>query len=165
LEVVEQFFWWFCDDYVELVKSRAYKGQGESGMASALAALRSSLDTIHRLFAPFLPFVSDEVWNWWQQGSVHSQPWPAAGAGGDASMLEPVSEVLATIRRAKTEAKSSQKATVTLAIVEGPADVLALVKTAQADLGDAGSVVEFRWVEADALSCTVSLAPAEPAPS
>ena len=80
-------------------------------------------------------------------------------------MLEPVSEVLAAIRRAKTEAKASQKAAVSLAVVEGPAEVLALVKAAQADLGDAGSVVEFRWVEADALSCAVSLAPVEPAPS
>ena len=162
LELVEQFFWWFCDDYVELVKGRAYAVHGEAGHASALAALRSALHTVHRLFAPFLPFVTDEVWSWWQPGSVHSQSWPTAGPDADASMLEPVSEVLAAIRRAKTEAKASQKAAVSLAVVSGPAESLALVQAAQSDLADAGSVIDMQWVHADALSVAVTLAPVEP---
>jgi valyl-tRNA synthetase len=161
LEGIEQFFWWFCDDYVELVKGRAYNGHGPQAMASALAALRASLHAIHRLFAPFLPFVTDEVWSWWQQGSVHAQQWPTAGADGDAAMLEPVSEVLAAIRRTKTEAKASQKAAVSLAVVHGPTEVLARVRSAAEDLGDAGSVAEFQWVEADELSCVATLAPTE----
>ena len=110
LERIEQFFWWFCDDYVELVKGRAYNGQGEAARDSALAALRIALHSVHRLFAPFLPFVTDEVWNWWQQGSVHRQQWPtAAGISADDRLLDPVCEVLAAVRRAKTEAKASQK--------------------------------------------------------
>jgi valyl-tRNA synthetase len=161
LDGIEQFFWWFCDDYVELVKGRAYNGHGPEAMASALAALRGALHAIHRLFAPFLPFVTDEVWSWWQQGSVHAQQWPAAGAEGEAAMLEPVSEVLAAIRRTKTEAKASQKAAVSLAVVHGPTEVLALVRSAAEDLGDAGSVAEFQWVEADELSCAVTLAPTD----
>jgi valyl-tRNA synthetase len=161
LEGIEQFFWWFCDDYVELVKGRAYNGHGPQATASALAALRAALHSIHRLFAPFLPFVTDEVWNWWQQGSVHAQQWPTAGTEGDAAMLEPVSDVLAAIRRAKTEAKASQKAGVSRAVVHGPAGVLAQVRSAENDLGDAGSVAEFHWVEADDLSCAVTLAPAD----
>jgi valyl-tRNA synthetase len=162
LELVEQFFWWFCDDYVELVKGRAYAVHGEAGQASALVALRAALHTVHRLFAPFLPFVTDEVWSWWQPGSVHAQSWPTAGADADASMLEPVSEVLAAIRRAKTEAKASQKAAVSVAVVSGPAEVLASVQAAQVDLSDAGSVADLQWVAADTLSVAVTLAPVEP---
>ena len=163
LELVEDFFWWFCDDYVELVKGRAYSGHGEAARDSALAALRTALHSVHRLFAPFLPFVTDEVWSWWQPGSVHAQSWPAAGSGGDATMLQPVGDVLAAIRRAKTEAKASQKAGVSLAVVCGPAAVLPLVRAAESDLRDAGSIAEVEWAEADELSVTVTLAPAEAA--
>ena len=161
LEVTEQFFWWFCDDYVELVKGRAYRSHDEAGAASVLAALREALHVIHRLFAPFLPFVTDEVWSWWQPGSVHVQPWPTAGAAGDASMLEPVGEVLAAIRRAKTEAKVTQKAAVALAVVSGPADVLAMVRAAEVDLRDAGTVLDIQWADAATLATAVTLAPTE----
>jgi len=161
LEATEGFFWWFCDDYVELVKGRAYNGQGPEAAASALAALREALHVIHRLFAPFLPFVTDEVWNWWQQGSVHAQQWPSLDIEGDAAILEPVGEVLAAIRRAKTEAKVSQKAAVELAVVRGPADLLAAVRAAELDLRDSGTVRGFQWLDGDALSCTVTLAPPE----
>lgn len=162
LEVVEEFFWWFCDDYVELVKGRAYAIHGEDGAASALAALRQALHTIHRLFAPFIPFVTDEVWSWWQQGSVHSQAWPtAAGAVGDVAMLEPVCEVLGAVRRAKTEAKASQKASVSLLVVHAPADLQPFIAAAQVDLCDAGSVAAVEYRTADAISCEVTLAPAE----
>jgi valyl-tRNA synthetase len=161
LEQIEQFFWWFCDDYVELVKGRAYLGHGPELAGSALAALREALHTIHRLFAPFVPFVADEVWSWWQAGSVHAQSWPTGGAGGDTSMLDPVSEVLATIRRVKTEAKASQKASISLAVVVGPADTLTLVRAAEIDLRDAGSITELQFDDGAALGCQVTLTPAD----
>jgi valyl-tRNA synthetase len=160
LEVVEQFFWWFCDDHVELVKSRAYAIHGEEGAASALSALRQALHVIHRLFAPFLPFVTDEVWSWWQQGSVHAQAWPTAGAAaGDASMLDPVCEVLAAVRRAKTEAKASQKAAVSLLVVHAPAEMHSVIASAETDLRDAGSIAAVEYRSADAVACEVTLAP------
>ena len=163
LEAAEGFFWWFCDDYVELVKGRAYGTHGEALAASAQVALRTALHVIHRLFAPFIPFVTEEVWSWWQPGSVHAQSWPAVGgtATGDASLIDPVCEVLAGVRRAKTEAKSSQKAAVSLLVVTALAGSHAAIEAGRIDLCDAGTITELRVLTGDALTCDVTLAPAE----
>ena len=162
LERTEEFFWWFCDDYVELVKGRAYGTHGDDGAYSARAALRQALEIVHRLFAPFLPFVTDEVWSWWQQGSVHAMPWPTAesiASLGDVSLLVPVSEVLGAIRRAKTEAKLSQRAGVEELIVDGPPHALAAIEACRADLAEAGGVTEFTMSTGDALLIAVRLTP------
>ena len=128
LERSEAFFWWFCDDYVELVKGRAYGGRGDGPAASARAALRRALEAQLRLLAPTLPFATEEAWSWWHDGSIHAASWPTADSApaGDGSLvdLDVVSDVLARVRRAKTEAKASQRAPVARLRVSGPEAVL-----------------------------------------
>ncbi|GAA3440716.1 valine--tRNA ligase [Planomonospora venezuelensis] len=140
LERTERFFWEFCDDYLELVKARAYGD--DAGARSAHAALREALDVMLRLFAPFLPFVTEEVWSWWREGSVHRAAWPAPdGRGGDPELLPVVAGVLGRVRRAKSDAKLSMRAEVSRLTVTGArAD---LVRQAQDDLCGAGVVEEF----------------------
>jgi valyl-tRNA synthetase len=164
LERTEAFFWWFCDDYVELVKSRAYGVRGDDAAASARVALRTALDALQRLLAPILPFATEEAWSWWHDDSVHRATWPTAtGVAGDAALLDAPCEVLAQVRRAKTEAKRSQRAEVAQLTVTAPADALASISAARADLEEAGSIAALELVEGegDAVRADVELAPAD----
>ena len=170
LERTEAFFWWFCDDYVELVKQRAYcvDGVDASDAASARAALRRALSAIQRLFAPLVPFVAEEVWRWWNDSSVHVAPWPTHGellAGVDTTgdherFLDSVCGVLALIRRSKTEAKVSQRAEVESLVVSGPADAIAAVDSSIGDLVLAGTVRSHSIsAGGDEITASVTLAP------
>jgi len=144
LQAAESFFWSFCDDYIELVKERAY-GTGPAA-DSARAALATALGTLLRLFAPFLPYVTEEVWSWWRYGSVHRTPWPTtyeldrAAAGGDPAVLRVTSEALHQVRRAKSERRVSMRTDVPLAEVLGPAAELSLISAAEDDLRAAGRI-------------------------
>jgi valyl-tRNA synthetase len=181
LEATERFFWRFCDDYLELVKSRAY-GSG-AGAASARGALRTALSVLLRLFAPFLPFVTEEVWSWWQEGSVHRASWPGGpvagtgsapasasasasasdaepGGAGDPSVLTTAAAVLAQIRKAKSEAKVSMRAEAARVIVRGPSGAVDAVRLSEDDLRAAGNIADlsFVLVPGGELATEVSLA-------
>jgi valyl-tRNA synthetase len=152
LELTETFFWTFCDDYLELVKDRAYGGQGDAAAASARAALRIALETQLRLLAPFLPYATEEVWSWFGEGSVHRQSWPTGAelpAGGDAALLGSVGEALAGVRKAKSEAKVGMRAEVRSMTLAGPGSVLAHVRSAEADLRACGRITDLAYAEAD----------------
>ncbi|MWV49996.1 valine--tRNA ligase [Rathayibacter sp. VKM Ac-2803] len=154
LETTEAFFWTFCDDYLELVKERAY---GEDG-ASAAAALHLALDVLQRLFAPFIPFATEETWSWSHDGSVHVQAWPEAGGlGGDPVVLSAASSVLTAVRRAKTDAKASQKTPARRAVVTAPAELVAPLRLAAADLAAVGRIAELEVVEGATLAVEIEL--------
>ncbi len=157
LERTEPFFWSFCDDYVELVKSRAYAGD-----ESALVTLRTALSVALRLFAPFLAFVTEEVWSWWQDGSVHRAAWPSPAELGfgdvDPAIFDVAGAVLAEIRKAKTAAKKSLRADVTRAVVTAPEQQLAALEAARTDVVDAGRIAELVTERGDELAVDVLLA-------
>jgi valyl-tRNA synthetase len=167
LESIERFFWMFCDDYLELVKTRAY-GDGEAGAsgagdggASARGTLRQALGVLLRLFAPFLPFVTEEAWSWWHDGSVHAAAWPsaevAAGAGaGDPAVLATAAAVLGQVRKAKTAAKLSIRAEAARVVVRGPDE--AAVRASEPDLRAAGNIADFSFEHAPELGTEVTLA-------
>jgi valyl-tRNA synthetase len=164
LEVTETFFWTFCDDYLELVKDRAYGSRGAAAAESAKATLAAALSVQLRLFAPFLPFVTEEVWSWWQDGTIHRSEWPSfdtvhtAAQGGDASVLTDTAVVLAVVRKAKSEAKTSMRTDVPTAVVRGPAEALARVRLAADDLSATGRIEDLRFEEGgESLTVDVSL--------
>ncbi|WP_165068062.1 valine--tRNA ligase [Marisediminicola senii] len=155
LEATEKFFWTFCDDYLELVKERAYSTDSPAEQASAVTALRSALDVLLRLFAPFIPFATEEVWSWTHDDSVHTAAWPTPRSGAAPTGLLPaVGAALIGIRRAKTDAKASQKAQVRSATIAAPAAQLDLLRLAEADLRDVGRIETLLFVEGAELSVT-----------
>jgi valyl-tRNA synthetase len=160
LDLLERFFWSFTDFYLELVKQRAY-GDG-NGAASAVAALRRALDVQLRAFAPFLPYVTEEVWSWWQEGSIHRSSWPepdelAVADGGDPEVFVVTAWVLREVRKEKALAKVSLKVPVERVVVRAPAEDLARIELARGDLCEAGAIESLELVEAPERSVEVEL--------
>ena len=158
LEISEKYFWDFCDDYLELVKERARRDDatGRSARSAFVLALTVQL----RLLAPFLPYVTEEVWSWWQEGSVHRAAWPTADdlptAQADAGILPAAAAVLAGIRGAKSTAKVSQRTEVVSAVARGPEGTLLLAEQALVDVAAAGRVVgDLSLESADLAEVTV----------
>ncbi len=162
LERTESFFWWFCDNYVELVKNRAYEAMGPQAAASARRALLEALSSLQRLLAPFLPFATEEAWSWWHATSIHAAEWPApSGLGGDPTLIDPTIDALTLVRRAKSEAKVSQRADVESVVIRAPESARAALDAGLADLAAAGTIATASIVTADdgSLSCDVTIAP------
>jgi valyl-tRNA synthetase len=172
LEVTEQFFWSFCDDHVELVKDRAYGLAGEEEAASARAALNVALETLLKLFAPFLPFVTEEVWSWWQDGTVHQSTWPTIDALntviGDASEVQVelvalAADAISQLRKVKSEAKVSMKAGLEHVTISATAAHIALLQLVEIDLVAAGRIVgDITYSTSDsALEVSAKIVPSE----
>ncbi|MFC2641813.1 MAG: valine--tRNA ligase, partial [Propionibacterium acidifaciens] len=143
LEATETFFWSFCDDYLELVKERAYGARGERAAASANASLQLALSVLLRLLAPFMPFVTEEVWSWWRPGSVHTSAWPTVDelpSDGDASLVADMAAALVLVRGAKSDAKVSMKTPVEAITVTAPAASIANLRLVADDLSAVGHI-------------------------
>jgi valyl-tRNA synthetase len=149
LQRTETFFWRFCDDYLELVKGRRYGEQGSEAAGSANAALSTALSVLLRLFAPFLPFVTEEVWSWWQDGSVHTAAWPrveeirSAHFDGDRAAYEWATTVLFEVRKQRSEAKQPLKVPITKVTITAEPGAVALMPEVEADLKSALRVRTF----------------------
>ena len=166
LERTEEFFWWFCDNYLELVKARRYGERDADAAASANGALRIALDAQLRLFAPALPFVTEEVWSWWREGSVHRAPWPTreellAGPQADGApdgLLDVAAEVLSEIRKAKSNAQLPMRAEVARLVVRDSDERLGLLDKVQDDVIEAGRVAQLEKVAGDEFAVEVEFA-------
>ncbi|MGC8481241.1 MAG: class I tRNA ligase family protein, partial [Acidimicrobiales bacterium] len=186
LDVIEHSFWDFCDNYLEIVKVRAY-GNSEapnstehSGISSARAALVVALSAYQRAFAPFLPYVSAETWSWWNESSVHRAPWPSGEElrlsylqflQGDPSIVQapttlfhnesslyPLArDVISEIRRSKTEAKRSMKTAVERVVFRADEETLRSFGHVQSDLAAAGVVSSFVLEHSDERGIEVTL--------
>jgi valyl-tRNA synthetase len=165
LERTEAFFWSFCDDYLELVKGRAYGALGDEAAWSAQASLQVALSTLLRLFAPFLPYVTEEVWSWWQDGDVHRATWPDpsplrdAAADGDPYVYEVAAAVLGAVRKAKTEQKRSLRTDVERVVVRESEGHLEALAAAADDVREAGRIAELVSEPASEPSIDVTLVP------
>jgi valyl-tRNA synthetase len=156
LQRTETFFWRFCDDYLELVKGRRYGEQGADAAGSANAALTAALSVMLRLFAPFLAFVTEEVWSWWREGSVHTAAWPTSAelaalladnspqtAEADERAYQFATEVLFDVRKQRSEAKQPLKVPITKVTLRAEDAAVSLMPIVGADLRSALRVQAF----------------------
>jgi valyl-tRNA synthetase len=173
LQLTAQFFRGFCDQYLELVKGRAYGEAGEAARGSAVHALRLALGVALLLFAPVLPFVTEEIWSWpaWRPAgpgqarrepsvgglaSIHRAHWPESGplrvaAGGqaaDPALLGLAAQVLAAVHKAKTAARVSLRTPVAHVVVHAADGPLSLLQAATGDLVRAGRIATLELVAA-----------------
>ncbi len=173
LERIERFFWFFCDDYLELIKSRRYGDRGPDAAGSANAALLAALDTLLRLLAPYLPFATEEVWSWWQQGSVHRAKWPEAeellgllgGKEDEAGelALTLATDILGELRRRKSEEQRPLRTPVVRAVVRDTASRLHALPHVSEDLRAAGLIQQLDSEIAEAFTVQAELGELEPA--
>jgi valyl-tRNA synthetase len=164
LKAIETFFWsGFTDSYVELAKVRARAEDDPEGRASAVAALRLGLEVLLRLFAPFLPYITETVWGWAfaderDVHSVHAAPWPsaalfeAAPAPEQAGSFDAAVACLGAINRRKTAANVGVARGITTMTLAAPASLLAELEPVRADVWAATKVGQFELVTDDALT-------------
>jgi valyl-tRNA synthetase len=150
LAATERLFWTFCDDYVELVKERAYAGSD-----SARLTLRLVLGALLRLLAPFLPYATEEVWSWTHQGSIHAASWPTTDewpyVDGDRQLLDTASAAIGAVRKAKTDGKLSLRTEVPSVVLAAPAGYAERIRLFESDLRAAGRLGAIDYAEADEL--------------
>ncbi len=159
LELAESFFWRFTDDYIELVKTRAYgtasqdEDVEDAGAESARAVLQFCLKTLLKLFAPFMPFVCEEIWSWHQRGSIHTSVWPHSNepeileitkATADSKpVFEPASKIISLIRRQKSESQVSLNHPVKATEISVSAGDEELVRLVKDEIASAGKIDEL----------------------
>jgi valyl-tRNA synthetase len=168
LQTAEETFWHFCDHYLELVKVRSYSEEDSEARKSALATLSWSINTFLRLFAPFIPYITEEIWSWSfgknsKEFSIHKSSWPKIEEVGavknraDSKTYDAAIEVISKIRAKKTESQKNLKWPVEKLIVKGKASNLESLKLCLNDVISAGTVKTHDLVADEAIGSTESL--------
>jgi valyl-tRNA synthetase len=165
LDTTEKFVWAFCDDYLELVKARRNGDFGDAGAASAVTTLTTALSVLLRLLAPYLPFVTEEVWSWWRPGSIHKAQWPtpeevlsAVGGARDENaeqLYADVVEALGAIRRERSLQKQPFKVPIRRATIGWDRECIDRVRRVEADMKRAANVDVMEFAEREALTVDV----------
>ncbi|MDR3128080.1 MAG: valine--tRNA ligase [Bifidobacteriaceae bacterium] len=156
LELIENFFWNFCDNYIELVKNRAYGGETFSNkqINSAKSTLYIALSTILKMFALYTPFVTEEAWSWFHNSSIHIQKWPEiiitpnieATKTNKTNNSEPnifsnASEIISQIRGLKTQAQASMKTPIQNLSITAKPDIIRNLKLIENDIIASGNIL------------------------
>jgi valyl-tRNA synthetase len=169
LAKIESFFWDFCDNYVEAAKSRKYGDFGAAAAASASTAMRLALSVLVRLLAPYLSFVTDEVWSWTNRGSIHRASWPTIEeiigvSGKDDSAQRAVlhvTEALNAIRKGKVDHKVSIGTPVREVVYNTTDDAVACLRLVERDLKAASRADTLILRSAPEPGVQITLRPAE----
>ncbi len=146
-QILESFFWNdFADNYIEIVKKRIYNESGDKKI-SAQYVLYNSLFSILRMFAPIIPFVTEEIYQTYfrkveKKKSIHILEWPSITGEikkgkkvwthfGRSSVDEgeriwgSFKEILSMVRQAKTNAKKPMNTEINLTLLRGyPSDFI-----------------------------------------
>ncbi len=146
LDVVEKRFWDFCDNYLEIVKKRAYSEDSDS----AIASLITTIDVFLKAFAPFCPFITEEVYQvrpWAQaNGSIHATLWPkledvfSSDIQSSDNLYDYISFITAEIRKAKTKENASQRTGIDQITLSAPENIQSLIKPCLIDIYNVGSI-------------------------
>jgi valyl-tRNA synthetase len=160
LQLTEEFFWaTFCDNYLELAKSRTYEEGVTPGKLSAAATLRLVHRAVVRLLAPYLPYITEEIWHWCysedsgMKPSIHTSPWPAISefasvpAPRHADTYRATVEVLDSVRKAKAEKNLSMKAPVESVQIIAASAILEALKSVEGDIAGMLSIERVAYVE------------------
>lgn len=171
LRLTEDCFWDFCDNYLELVKSRSYQDSDTAERKSAYATLAWALQSFLKLFAPTLPFVTEAIWKETfatdDTDSIHNSVWPQAINKDQvvvpeyAESYDLATEVIAKVRGYKTKAQKSLKWEVAKLEIACTADKAKAIQTVQEDLLNAGNIIaeglSFTDTSSDITEVTVTL--------
>ncbi len=171
LDKIEAHFWQFCDHYIELVKGRAYREEDINKKMSALATLDWSLKTYLRLLAPFIPYITEEVWSWRyakassnQLGkqSIHQTKWPSIDEfqniiASSKVQFEQAIEILTVVRTTKSQANMSMKHPVERMIIHSPEQNWSSYETIKDDISRAGMINQITFSPSETVTIEVKL--------
>lgn len=160
---VDLVFWQvFCDNYLEFVKYRVY----ESDDLGAKSSLYVSLLTLTKLYAPFMPFITDFVYRSYFKKyesdlSVHVSKWPVfdesfidldAERSGDLAV-----KVLEEVRKFKSSNQLSLKADLSKVVIScNEEDLLSLEKVRE-DIVKTGRILDLEFIEADKFKIDINI--------